>query len=315
MATRRTAPDPARAERTMAPLQGLELARARAWVQERPNAGPPRISAAALADQLKAQAAEHGMADFALSASTADEAMERQQAEEDEEALKQRAEMESFAGLRPPDEGAAENPEVVALFAAQPGLVESAQQLATGGAAALKAELERLGLKCGGTCEERAARLFSSALSLHRTRASTQCVHVVCAQPRACRGRRGRRESSPRSERGPVPCPLPSGRSKAPRCQACSGSPGRAALGPHKTRCALRRGRRVGRGGKGPGRQRKSAYGARTECQPAPPGGAAPACAHGQSEPFCCSLTILFALTQDSLTAPALCGPRRRPTP
>ena len=272
MATRRTAPDPARAEQPSAPLQGLELARARAWMQERPNAGPPRISAAALADQLKAQAAEHGMADFALSASTADEAMERQQAEEDEEALKQRAEMESFAGLRPPDEGAAENPEVVALFAAQPGLVESAQQLATGGAAALKAELERLGLKCGGTCEERAARLFSSALSPHRTRASTQSVHVVCAQPRACRGRRGRRESSPRSERGPVPCPLPSGRSKARRCQACSGSPGRAALGPHKTRCALRRGRRVGRGGKGPGRQRKSAYGARTECPPAPGG-------------------------------------------
>ena len=181
MATRRTAPDPARAEQPSAPLQGLELARARAWVQERPNAGPPRISAAALADQLKAQAAEHGMADFALSASTADEAMERQQAEEDEEALKQRAEMESFAGLRPPDEGAAENPEVVALFAAQPGLVESAEALATGGAAALKAELERLGLKCGGTCEERAARLFSSALKARTAPEPPLSAHGLCA--------------------------------------------------------------------------------------------------------------------------------------
>ena len=313
MATRRTAPDPARAEQPSAPLQGLELARARAWVQERPNAGPPRISAAALADQLKAQAAEHGMADFALSASTADEAMERQQAEEDEEALKQRAEMESFAGLRPPDEGAAENPEVVALFAAQPGLVESAEALATGGAAALKAELERLGLKCGGTCEERAARLFSSALSPHRTRASTQCAWFVRSQGLAADGVA---EGNLRQEA--------KGRRRLARSQAAAARPvaarraAEARDGPRwdRTRRAARRGTAGGSAAGARGRGGRESRHMAPELNARPPlGGAAPACAHGQSEPFCCSLTILLALTQDSLTAPALCGPRPRPTP
>ncbi len=46
------------------PLEGIELARARAWHAERPGGGPPRLSAAQLAAQLKAQASEHGLEDF-----------------------------------------------------------------------------------------------------------------------------------------------------------------------------------------------------------------------------------------------------------
>ena len=65
MASRRRAPgEEAVAERPAVPLEGIELARARAWHKERPSGGPPRLSAAQLAAQLKAQAAEHGLADF-----------------------------------------------------------------------------------------------------------------------------------------------------------------------------------------------------------------------------------------------------------
>eukprot|EP01048_Picozoa_sp_COSAG05_P032008 COSAG05_NODE_12013_length_487_cov_0.682990_1_plen_103_part_01 len=94
-----------------------------------------------------------------------DELFELQQDEEDEEAARQQAELASFAGMRTvdsTDNGNAqelENPQIIALFRTQPALVESADQLAAAGGDALKAELDRLGLKCGGTVQMRAERL------------------------------------------------------------------------------------------------------------------------------------------------------------
>lgn len=112
-----------------------------------------------------------------LNGTTTDELFERQQAEENEEGQRQQAQLDSFAGIRsrnstecdtaqgqerydhPPT---VHNPHIIALFHAQPGLVESAEHLAAAGGDALKVELERLGLKCGGTPTMRAERLFQT---------------------------------------------------------------------------------------------------------------------------------------------------------
>jgi hypothetical protein len=64
MATRKVEPRADASAGSRAPLEGIELARARAWHGERPATGPPRLSASQLAAQLKQQAAEHGLTDF-----------------------------------------------------------------------------------------------------------------------------------------------------------------------------------------------------------------------------------------------------------
>ena len=177
MATRRC---PATERPSSAPLSGLELARAKAWHAERPHSGPPPVSAAVLARKLQEQAQEHGLADYSVDAATADELFDRDAGEQDDKARKEKVELQSFAGLRPADRddrcsldsAATGNGDqecglshvgssaVIELFRSLPQTIQSAEQLEAAGLDLLKAELDRLGLKCGGSLRERAQRLF-----------------------------------------------------------------------------------------------------------------------------------------------------------
>ena len=113
--------------------------------------------------------------------------------------------------LQPPQRQAEEpppaesNPHIIPLFRAQPTLIESASQLAAAGADALKAELERLGLKCGGTTEMRAERLFST-----RGKPQSEWPRGIFAKRKAS-GQQQQRDAK-RPQRGPT---LP-GQSRAP---------------------------------------------------------------------------------------------------
>eukprot|EP01044_Picomonas_judraskeda_P017412 COSAG03_NODE_3272_length_2113_cov_2740.054618_1_plen_192_part_00 len=134
-----------------------------------------------------------------------DELFELQQAEEDEEAARQQAELASFAGMRTvdsTDNGNAqelENPQIIALFRTQPALVESADQLAAAGGDALKAELDRLGLKCGGTVQMRAERLF-----LTRNKPRSEWPKAMFAKRKATDGPGLEDRGAKRAQRGPM---------------------------------------------------------------------------------------------------------------
>ena len=139
-----------------------------------------------------------------VNGTVADELFELQQVKDDEEATRQQAELASFAGMRAGDStdiGNAqelENPQIIALFRTQPALVESADQLAAAGGDALKAELDQLGLKCGGTVQMRAERLF-----LTRNKPRSEWPKTIFAKRKATDGDVGVRDAK-RAQRGPM---------------------------------------------------------------------------------------------------------------
>ncbi len=138
-------------------------------------------------------------------ATTTDELFELQQAKEEDELRQQQAQLATFAGMRAvgstdeetaQDPEATERPHIVTLFRSQPALVESAEQLAGAGGDALKAELDRLGLKCGGTVQMRAERLFQT-----RNKPRSEWPKAIFAKRK---GAGGDNRDAKRAQRGPM---------------------------------------------------------------------------------------------------------------
>jgi hypothetical protein len=106
--------------------------------------------------KLAAQALEHGLARWDPTGSASQENAER---EETEVNARHAAAIGSFAGLRGSSEP---EPEAPAAAPVQLSMVSGAEELEALGLDALKEELRRRGLKCGGTLAERAARLWQA---------------------------------------------------------------------------------------------------------------------------------------------------------
>ena len=143
-------------------------------------------------DRLRAQAIDHGLAQFQPREATTESARREEQRLDAQHA----SELAAFAGLRA-DPGRADPP-----AAAEParGRIDltayaSADELELLGLDVLKAECQRKGLKCGGTAQERAERLWRTR-GVPEWRIQTSVDPAILAKPAK------KRAAPPRDERG-----------------------------------------------------------------------------------------------------------------
>ena len=154
-------------------------------------AAADRTPCCAMDDRLRAQALDHGLAQFQPREATTETARREEQRLDAQHA----SELAEFAGLRA-DPGRAAPPAAAEPAPSRIDLAAyaAADELELLGLDVLKAECQRKGLKCGGTLQERAERLWATR-GVPEWRIKTSVDPALLAKP-------AKKRAAPRDDGG-----------------------------------------------------------------------------------------------------------------